>query len=112
MRNETARYIEHHEHAMLKEKSIVEWIASLEDGDVQIERYAQQVRQGMWGGTLEIQVVAHIYEVQFLVFEKCAGHYKCIMKTEPTRDDKGYLWLHKENTASHYDSLENGPCQH
>ena len=106
LRNETARYIEHHEHAMLKEKSIVEWIASLEDGDVQIERYAQQVRQGMWGGTLEIQVVAHIYEVQFLVFEKCAGHYKCIMKTEPTRDDKGYLWWHKENTASHYDSLE------
>lgn len=59
----------------------------------------------MWGGTLEVLVVAHIYEVHFIVFTKCSTSYKCILDTEIASDIKGNLWLHD----GHYDSLETSP---
>lgn len=106
LRLETAAFIDENEHLMLKGESIRKWIVDMEDFDAQKGSYANQLRTGMWGGILEIQVVAHIYDVQFMVFTKQSSEYKCIFYTEPMKNDKGYLWYHRNNAMPHYDSLE------
>ena len=109
LRIEVAAFIERNEQLILKDKAIWQWIADLKDSGGQSREYIQQLRTGMWGGTLEIQVVAHIYRVQFMVFTKQVSGYKCVFYSEPIEDTKGYLWYHRENIAPHYDSLEMPP---
>ena len=87
LRMETASFIDCNEHLEMCGKSIRQWISDLRDCDTSYT-YAQQLRQGLWGGLLEIQVIAHIYEVQFMVFQRDSTIFKCIMTTEPERHDK------------------------
>jgi hypothetical protein len=102
LRLETADFIEQNKHVVLKNRNIGQWVSELQGEDVRFGGYANQLRKGMWGGTLEILVVDHVYGVHFMVFTKCVTGYKCIMDTETVSDNTGYLWLHD----NHYDSLE------
>ena len=69
----------------------------------------------MYGGVLELQVLAHIYMVQLMAFMRQNDHYTCVFSTEPKQDKIGYLWHHGEKMNAHYDVLESEtapqPCE-
>ena len=105
LRTEIAEFIEQYPQRQFKNKTIAQWIEDMNDPEVQKGPYATALKEGMYGGTLETQVVAHIYKVQILIFVRDSDQYRCRFVTEPTAEHKGYLLYKGTGLSAHYDVL-------
>ena len=106
LRIEVADFIEQNPELVINHKSIQDRIAELNDTEIQKGSYVQHLRNDLYGGTLEMQVVAHKYFLQLMVFSKGPGQYRCIFSTEPSNECKGYLLYKGTGRLAHYDVLE------
>ena len=107
LRAEAADFIQKNKQWEFQGKTVQTWIDEMEGHTYDGANYEQELRNGMYGGILEIQIVAHLHEIQFKVFVSRQTHYSCVFQTAPGCGRAGFLWLHGEKMSAHYDVLEN-----
>ena len=71
-----------------------------------LRSYVQQLRGAMFGGSLEIHVLAHLYQAQFQVYAYHKGEYNLVLSTEIAQRVRGSLSLTGTGKTAHYDVLE------
>ena len=106
LRIEVADFIEQNPDLVINNKTIQDWVTELNETEIQEGTYVQHLRNKLYGGTLEMQVVAYKYFLQFMVFLKDPGQYRCIFSTKPSNDCKAYFLYRGTGKLAHYDVLE------
>ena len=74
--------MEENQHFEFQGMCIAQWVRNLEGETVTVQKYAQQLRGTMYGGSLEIHVIAHLYQAQFQVFILHRNEYNLVHSTE------------------------------
>ncbi len=108
LRHQTVQFVLRNPDFSFQGKKVCQWVQELEGQNVSINSYVEHLRRGMYGGTLEIQIVAWLHKAQFRVFVEHLHTYKCIFTTEPESSLQGNLLFRGKEMAAHYDVLDSG----
>ena len=100
-------FVEDNPTLTIHEEEIRNWVKELEGVSMTVQRYADQLRGGMFAGTLEMHITALLHQAQFQVFVHHKGSYNFASSTEPEQKIQGQFLLTGSGKCAHYDVFEN-----